>query len=50
MCVGAAFLLLADVLGRIVVAPGEIQTGIAAAALGGPIFILLVRSRSFGAL
>lgn len=43
-----AFLLCADVLGRVLVAPGELQTGIAATALGGPLFVWLVRSRKLG--
>ncbi|XVV08461.1 FecCD family ABC transporter permease [Actinoplanes sp. CA-131856] len=42
---GAALLLLADVLGRIVVSPGELQTGIVLAAVGAPFFIALVRRR-----
>ncbi|WP_438872651.1 FecCD family ABC transporter permease [Paractinoplanes pyxinae] len=42
---GAAVLLLADVLGRVVVSPGELQTGIVLAAVGAPFFIMLVRSR-----
>ncbi|MBL7258735.1 FecCD family ABC transporter permease [Paractinoplanes lichenicola] len=42
---GATLLLLADVLGRIVVSPGELQTGIVLAAAGAPFFIYLVRSR-----
>lgn len=39
------FLLVADLIGRSVVAPAELQTGIAAAILGGPVFVTLVRSR-----
>ncbi|MFF5078195.1 FecCD family ABC transporter permease [Actinoplanes sp. NPDC000266] len=42
---GATLLLLADVLGRIVVSPGELQTGIVLAAVGAPFFIALVRRR-----
>lgn len=42
---GAALLLTADVLGRIVVSPGELQTGIVLAAVGAPFFIALVRRR-----
>ncbi|MBM2616689.1 iron ABC transporter permease [Actinoplanes sp. LDG1-06] len=42
---GATLLLVADVLGRIVVSPGELQTGIVLAAVGAPFFVHLVRSR-----
>ncbi|MFG1991023.1 FecCD family ABC transporter permease [Actinoplanes sp. NPDC048988] len=42
---GAAMLLLADVLGRVVVSPGELQTGIVLAVIGAPFFIALVRRR-----
>ncbi|MEU8820504.1 iron ABC transporter permease [Actinoplanes sp. NPDC048796] len=42
---GAALLLLADVLGRVVVSPGELQTGIVLAVIGAPFFIALVRRR-----
>jgi iron complex transport system permease protein len=40
---GATFLLLCDTLGRVVARPGEIQVGIMTAAIGGPIFVILVR-------
>ncbi|GAA2597671.1 iron chelate uptake ABC transporter family permease subunit [Dactylosporangium fulvum] len=42
---GAAVLLCADVLGRVVVRPAELQTGIVLAAVGAPFFIALVRRR-----
>ncbi|WP_433047046.1 FecCD family ABC transporter permease [Dactylosporangium sp. CS-033363] len=42
---GAALLLVADVLGRVVVSPGELQTGIVLAVVGAPFFIALVRRR-----
>ncbi|ASW55472.1 iron ABC transporter permease [Plantactinospora sp. KBS50] len=42
---GAALLLVADVLGRVVVSPGELQTGIVLAVFGAPFFIMLVRRR-----
>ncbi|ACZ30481.1 transport system permease protein [Xylanimonas cellulosilytica DSM 15894] len=45
-----AFLLVADVAGRWLVAPAELQTGIAAAVLGGPVFVAIVRSRRMSAL
>ncbi|MDN3269968.1 iron chelate uptake ABC transporter family permease subunit [Streptomyces sp. MA15] len=38
-------LLGADVLGRIVARPAELQVGIVTAVIGGPVFILLVRRR-----
>ncbi|WP_053913570.1 iron ABC transporter permease [Streptomyces sp. TP-A0875] len=38
-------LLGADVLGRIVVRPSELQVGIVTAVLGGPVFLHLVRRR-----
>ena len=41
--VGALLVLLADVLGRVVAPPGELQVGIVMALIGGPAFILLVR-------
>lgn len=40
-----ALLLAADAFGRWVVAPGEIPTGVSAAIVGGPIFVVLVRSK-----
>ena len=43
-------LLLADVLGRVVLAPQEVQVGIMAAILGGPVFVLIVRRRRIEAL
>lgn len=42
---GAALVLVADVLGRLVVPPGELEAGIVIAALGAPLLIALVRSR-----
>ena len=48
--VGATLLVVADTLGRVVVAPAELQTGVAAALFGGPVFVALVRSRKVSAL
>ncbi|WP_369256439.1 FecCD family ABC transporter permease [Geodermatophilus amargosae] len=42
---GAAMLLMADVLGRVVARPGELQVGIVLALLGAPFFVALVRRR-----
>ncbi|WP_338051271.1 FecCD family ABC transporter permease [Pseudonocardia acidicola] len=43
---GAVLLLTADVLGRIVARPGELQVGIVLALVGAPFFIALVRRRT----
>ena len=43
-------LLGADVLGRIVARPAELQVGIVTALLGGPVFIFLVRRRRMAQL
>ncbi|WP_030419293.1 FecCD family ABC transporter permease [Streptomyces sp. NRRL F-5065] len=45
-----ALLLLADVLGRVVARPGEVQVGVVTAAVGCVPFILLVRRRGKAAL
>jgi iron complex transport system permease protein len=42
---GVVFLLLADVLGRVVARPGELQVGIVLAVVGTPFFLVLVRRR-----
>ncbi|WNB84540.1 iron ABC transporter permease [Cellulomonas sp. ATA003] len=41
---GAALVVLADSLGRVVVPPGELEVGIVVAAAGAPLLIALVRS------
>lgn len=46
---GGTVLLLADVLGRVVVRPGELQAGIVLAVVGAPFFIWLVRRRPVAA-
>jgi iron complex transport system permease protein len=43
MLLGPILLLAADVLGRVLVSPGELQVGIVMAAVGAPVFIWLVR-------
>ncbi|PZF56467.1 iron ABC transporter permease [Curtobacterium sp. MCSS17_008] len=43
--VAPALLLVADVVGRVVAYPGELQVGIVTALIGAPVFIWLVRSR-----
>lgn len=45
-----ALLLLADVVGRVVARPGEVQVGVVTAALGCVPFIVLVRRSARGAL
>ncbi|WP_334150496.1 FecCD family ABC transporter permease [Microbacterium sp.] len=50
MIIGPAFLLLADILGRIVLPNGELRVGIVTALLGAPILILLVRRRRVSGL
>ncbi|WP_189055369.1 FecCD family ABC transporter permease [Longimycelium tulufanense] len=42
---GATLLLLADVAGRVVARPGELQVGIMLAVVGVPFFIVMVRRR-----
>ena len=41
--IGGLLVIVADVIGRVVVRPGELQVGIVMALIGGPIFIYLVR-------
>ena len=50
LVLGAALLVVSDTIGRAIVAPAELQTGIAAALFGGPLFIAIVRSRRVAAL
>lgn len=50
MVVGPAFLLLADILGRIVLPSGELRVGIVTALLGAPILIVLVRRKRVSGL
>ncbi|SDN83626.1 iron complex transport system permease protein [Klenkia soli] len=47
---GVVLLLVADVVGRVVVRPGELQVGIVLALVGAPFFIALVRRRKLSAL
>lgn len=42
---GAAVLLLADVIGRVIALPGEVQAGIVVAFVGAPVLIALVLRR-----
>lgn len=47
---GAALLLLADVLGRLVARPAELDVGIVTAFVGAPVFIWIVRRKRVAAL
>ncbi len=47
---GPVLLLTADVIGRIIARPGELQVGIVTAIVGAPIFILIVRYRKMASL
>ncbi|KXP10845.1 ABC transporter permease [Tsukamurella pseudospumae] len=41
---GAAFLVLADILARTVVSPGELPLGVVTAFVGGPFFVVVLRA------
>ncbi len=47
---GAALLVLADVAGRLIARPGEVDAGIVTAFIGAPVFIWIVRQRRVAAL
>ena len=47
---GPVLLLGADILGRVVLPPGEVQVGIMTAVVGAPFFIWLVRRRTMAQL
>lgn len=47
---GALLLLVADVAGRIVARPGELQVGVVIATIGAPFFIVLVRRKKLVSL
>ena len=40
----------ADVLGRVVIRPGELEVGIVSAVVGGPLFVAIVRRRRIAQL
>lgn len=50
MVISAILVVGADVLGRVIAPPGEVGVGIMVALLGGPFFILLVRSKRIARL
>jgi len=43
---GAAFLVVADLVSRIAIAPNELPVGVVTALVGGPFFLYLLRRRS----
>lgn len=47
---GAVLLVLADVIGRVILPPTEVQVGVMAAAVGVPFFLALVRRGRVGGL
>ena len=47
---GAVLILVADVLGRVLAKPSELQVGIVLAFVGAPVFIALVRRKRIAAL
>ena len=44
--VGAAALVLADLIGRLVGGAGEVQAGVILGLVGAPLFVLVVRRRA----
>jgi iron complex transport system permease protein len=50
LVLGALLVLAADVIGRVVVRPGELQVGIVTAVIGAPLFVALVRRRRIARL
>ena len=42
---GAAFLVLADLVSRVMIAPNELPVGVVTALIGGPFFLYLLRRR-----
>jgi iron complex transport system permease protein len=50
MVLAPILLLGADVIGRLVARPGELQVGIVTALVGAPFFVAMVRRRRLVAL
>ena len=50
LVLGPTLLVLADVLGRLIVLPGELEAGLVVAFVGAPVMVALVRSKRLGAL
>ena len=47
---GGALMLVADVIGRVIVRPGEMPAGVMMAVIGTPLFIALVRRKRIAQL
>jgi iron complex transport system permease protein len=43
-------LLVADIIGRVIISPGELQVGVVLGVIGAPFFVLLVRYRNLAEL
>jgi iron complex transport system permease protein len=43
-------LLTADVIGRVVISPSELEVGVVTALIGAPVFVALVRRRRIAQL
>jgi iron complex transport system permease protein len=43
MILGAALLTLADMVGRLILAPAEVPIGIITSLVGAPVFIILLK-------
>ncbi|MGH3167043.1 MAG: iron chelate uptake ABC transporter family permease subunit, partial [Trebonia sp.] len=43
LLIGAGFMVLADTLARVIVAPGELPIGVVTAVVGAPAFIWVLR-------
>jgi len=50
MVLAPSLLLAADVIGRVVAPPGEVQVGVVTAVIGAPVLVLLVRRRKVAEL
>lgn len=50
MVLAPVLLLAADIVGRVILPPGEVQVGILTAVIGAPVFIWLVRRRKMAEL
>lgn len=50
MVLAPTLLLLADILGRILVSPQQLQVGIVTGLAGAPVFLYLVRNRKVSGL
>ncbi|MFG1798477.1 FecCD family ABC transporter permease [Nocardia sp. NPDC049149] len=48
--IGGLLLLIADIVGRVIARPGELEVGVMLAALGAPFFIAFVRRRKLVSL